>query len=728
MILMAILLSLAVSAAASPVDVRGTVVDAAGVPVEGAVVLHRASGTSASTGARGEFVLAIPGGARVRLTVVHPDYYEQDVAPSAAEVRSGLTVVLTPLIRQRRDVVVTALRYPEAAASVPVAQSVVRPDALAEQMPANLAEGLERVPGVALLGSGGFSLVPTVRGLSRRRVLFLLDFARIESDRRTGPSMSFIAPGDVDRVEVLRTPASVFYGSDAIGGVVHALTREPDVRKGFRGRASAEYGSASGETGIGLGLEAGTGDTGFLLSFQNADAGNYRSPLGEVAQSQFTQRSLFFRAAHRAERRDLDVTVLLARGVDIGKPNRSSASKPTWYPREDINLVQARWVEKGVAGGDLVAQVFVNPNFLETRTDTIGDYKSKEAFARTDSTEYGAQLSFRKTLPVPLRLEAGADLFGRASADAVNRETTLDAAGAAVKSFEEIPYARGARRDGGIFVSADYSGLRNVDVIAGARYDAVTMGANVAGATERTETHNTAATGFLAASWQPVAGLTAFGNVSRAYRVPSLGERFYTGISGRGYIIGVPGLRPETSLNVDGGLRWAGRRAFAGVYAFRYRIDDMIERYRPRPADYTYGNIERGVLDGIELEAEVFPRPGWKAFATLTAVRGRSEVTGEPLNDVPPLLGVVGSRVWLGRTGLEAAVTAFAAKDNPGPSEVRIPGGATLSLRADYAITPRVRAYLNLVNLFDRSYLARPDPEAMEEPGRSVRLGVSYGF
>ncbi|GAI01749.1 unnamed protein product, partial [marine sediment metagenome] len=53
---------------------------------------------------------------------------------------------------------------------------------------------------------------------------------------------------------------------------------------------------------------------------------------------------------------------------------------------------------------------------------------------------------------------------------------------------------------------------------------------------------------------------------------------FYTGISGRGFIIAQPDLDPETSFNLDGGLKFIFKRIFVGVYAFYYEIDDLIER------------------------------------------------------------------------------------------------------------------------------------------------------
>ena len=140
-----------------------------------------------------------------------------------------------------------------------------------------------------------------------------------------------------------------------------------------------------------------------------ADAGLYRAPGGaKILQSQFTQGSLLAKAAHRTDKREIDIGILAARGTDIGKPATTASTKPTWYPRENQNLVQLHWKEKAVGkDGEILFQAFVNPNFLETLTDTYDGFLTKESFAKTDSTEFGVQASYSKKIAPTLRLEGG---------------------------------------------------------------------------------------------------------------------------------------------------------------------------------------------------------------------------------------------------------------------------------------------------------------------------------
>lgn len=729
LILSLLLLIIAVVArGAAALEVKGRVVSLDGRPVAGAVVSVRSAGVSAVTDADGGFALTIPDGDRIRLTVTHPDYFAEERWLAAKETSESLLVQLVPLVRQTAEVSVTALRYPEPSVKIPAAQTIVPTELLEERLAPNITEALAFTPGVTPLGSGGFSLVPSIRGLARRRILVLVDNARIMSDRRTGPSASFVNPEDLDRIEVLRSPSSMFYGSDAIGGVVNLFTKNPPSEDGISGRLHAGYGTNNAEKAYGLSLAGRKGAWGFYLSYQGLDADNYRSPQAEVLQSQYSQSGLLGKVVYDTGARRVSLSFLGSRGTDIGKPNRNSATKPTWYPRENDNLVQLAWKEKSVAGGELAVQAYANPNFLETRTQTLsGTAVTKDSFSRTESTEYGVQVSFARMFGAALRLTAGADIFGRAGVKATLHEVSFDASGNVTKIYDETAYDRGRSMDAGVFISGDFSGVRNLDLVGGLRWDVLSQSAHPGGGEEAMDKRDDAVTGFLAASYRFTPSLMFFANAARAYRTPGLSERFYSGITGRGFIIAQPNLANERSLNWDAGLKWISPRVYAAAYGFVYTVNGLIDRYQVGPSIYTYGNVDKGRIKGVELEAEVYPLSGWKLFGTFAMLQGESATTGAPINDIPPLRAVVGTRLWWGKFSAELSGVFQTAKNDPGPAEIAIPACQVFQLKANYFLHP-VNIYLVLGNLFDANYLGRPDPEAMEEPGRGLRIGLSYSF
>ena len=75
--------------------------------------------------------------------------------------------------------------------------------------------------------SDAHTAVPSIRGLARGRTLILIDNARVTTERRAGPSATYLNPFFLEAVEISRGPGSVAYGSDAFGGIIHARTRRP---------------------------------------------------------------------------------------------------------------------------------------------------------------------------------------------------------------------------------------------------------------------------------------------------------------------------------------------------------------------------------------------------------------------------------------------------------------------------------------------------------------------
>ena len=100
----------------------------------------------------------------------------------------------------------------------------------------------------------------------------------------------------------------------------------------------------------------------------------------------------------------------------------------------------------------------------------------------------------------------------------------------------------------------------------------------------------------------------------------------------------------------------------------------------------------------------------------------------EHLNDIPPSRLYVGTKFWLDRFSIEANATIQQKKTTPGPAEIEIPGYSRMGLKASYYINSSFRIYLVLNNVFNNTYIIRPDPDAVEEPGRNLLLGLNFSF
>ena len=132
--------------------------------------------------------------------------------------------------------------------------TVIREERIAQKKAENAAELLREQPGVDVNGVGPNQLRPVIRGQRGLRVLFLEDGLRLNNPRRQtdfGEIGGLVDLQSVSSIEVVRGPASVLYGSDAIGGVMNVISKEPAVPTDRTTPASSKGGTPMPETSPG---------------------------------------------------------------------------------------------------------------------------------------------------------------------------------------------------------------------------------------------------------------------------------------------------------------------------------------------------------------------------------------------------------------------------------------------------------------------------------------------
>jgi outer membrane receptor protein involved in Fe transport len=144
---------------------------------------------------------------------------------------------------------------------------------------------VQRVPGAGK-GSDLHSAVPSLRGLARGRTLVLIDGARVTTERRAGPSATFLEPLFLESVDVSRGPGSVNFGSDAFGGVINARTRSTGPGMPARVRFRGSLGAGLPERTAGVELTKGFEKGGVVFQARQRAYDAYASPRGEVFNSQ----------------------------------------------------------------------------------------------------------------------------------------------------------------------------------------------------------------------------------------------------------------------------------------------------------------------------------------------------------------------------------------------------------------------------------------------------------
>ncbi len=153
-----------------------------------------------------------------------------------------------------QTIVITATRFAMLSTDAPAALSVVTRRDIEARGADNVLDAIRGETGLSLQGRAvGGRKVIGIRGLDSRHALFLVDGKRIgASDGVVGASdfqYDWIAVDDIERIEVVRGPMSVLYGSEALGGVVNIITRQPG--DAWRFGAMTEGSDADGERGGG---------------------------------------------------------------------------------------------------------------------------------------------------------------------------------------------------------------------------------------------------------------------------------------------------------------------------------------------------------------------------------------------------------------------------------------------------------------------------------------------
>jgi outer membrane receptor protein involved in Fe transport len=191
--------------------------------------------------------------------------------------------VTTPTLKA---VTVTATRRATEVFNVPSPVTVLDASLLQRRSPANLTELFRDYSGLDVIGVGGNQLRPSIRGQRGQRILLLQDGLRLGNTRRQqdfGELPALVDPSSVERIEVVRGPASVLYGSDAIGGVMNLITAAPSgapSRPTINGQVGYRYGEAGGSNRGEGRLTWQSGGLALQAGGSVRDAGSYHAPAG----------------------------------------------------------------------------------------------------------------------------------------------------------------------------------------------------------------------------------------------------------------------------------------------------------------------------------------------------------------------------------------------------------------------------------------------------------------
>jgi hemoglobin/transferrin/lactoferrin receptor protein len=606
----------------------------------------------------------------------------------------GLITLTTPAAGQARDtaaadsarkvvklapIAVTATRVERAVFRTASPLLVTDAAVIREESPNGVPDLFRNLPGVDVTGVGPNQGRLIIRGQRGQRILLLEDGIRLNNSRRQQDFGELSALTDINsvaQVEIVRGPASVLYGTDAIGGVVNQLTRRPPGRaqgSTVGGHLGYRYGSADGQDLVHGRVSGRSGRFTFGLAGTVREADPYAAPEGSFGNVSLGGRTLVHDTGVRDWNGALDLGVDAGQNQDIalrvsrygardagfgfvapGDPD--GATVRILYPRQDVTRVSTTYTARalGAALADrLAVTAYTNRNDRELNFVLDAPFgpplppgAGVRAFTRntTDMTTYGGRVEAVKVLGGRHSFTYGADVFVDRSDNTDSTRTVVTVVGPPSEDITTTPSVPNAGyRSAGLFGQADIALTERLTLGIGVRGNMLSAWTRATPGlpdTGRISETDVALVGAVSASYALFDDLRLVAVAGRAFRAPNLVERFFEGPTpeGSGFQFASPGLEPETSFNVDLGVKLRRDRVYAEAFYFRNTISNGI---RVEPTGTQVGpfdgfrnvNVARLRDQGVEVLGEVQAGLGFSVLAHYTRLSSKNADENSPTGD-----------------------------------------------------------------------------------------------
>jgi vitamin B12 transporter len=616
------------------------------------------------------------------------------------------------------EIVVTATQYPLAPDSVAQTVTVLRGEDLRAQGIRFVSEALRQVPGAQVVQSGSYGGATSlfVRGGESDYVKVLVDGVPLNQPGGTYDFAS-LTTENVDRIEILRGPGSLLYGSDAIAGVVQIFTR-------------------GGQSGLELDA-AGTGGTYGSAEWQLGGRGGSGGLGWSASVSQLTTDGIYdFNNHYRNTSASGRVSAAAGARTNAALTGRYTDGKfhfPTDFTGVPVDVNQYNAEETLTLGLDITHRFSeaVEGELLLGRNHSDADFVNPADPPATTGSSNSTTETERRTAEARarFRLPRGVQGLAGIAYDDQHQESTSEFDG-----FEDTPFE--ADRDNwGFYLQASALVLPRLQVTGGGRLDE----------NERFGSFWTYRASALAFA-SPTTRLRA--SVGNGFKEPTFFENYSTS-----FTRGNPDLKPERSFSVEAGVEQDLAEGKVGLTltGFLQRFRDLIQ-YNPvtaTPEDPNFFNIAAADASGIEARVRVRPLPalegsvsytwldtevtdaGFETGESATFVEGR-RLLRRPTNAIT-LSAQYGGQ---GRLRLGAAVNYVGDRDDirfaqfPDPSvRVELPSYTTVDLSGRFAILRARqdgRVGLDLTarveNLFDEDF---EQVVGFHSPGRALFAGLA---
>jgi hemoglobin/transferrin/lactoferrin receptor protein len=591
----------------------------------------------------------------------------------------------------------------------------------------------------------------------------LIDGVRLNNSVfRSGPNQYWatVDPLSIARLEVVRGPSSVLYGSDALGGTANVITKSPWTwgprGTGFNHAEALHYRFGSADSSdVVRGEVSMTWDdrTGVLFGadgkwFDDVSAGDdtgtqaytgYDEWAGDLKVEQTLGRGTSLVLLHQRLEQD-----------DSPRTHRTIFAEP--FEGTTVGTDRLHEFDQARALTYLQLHSVEQPGAVDSFHANLSWHEQEEDLDRVSGSGSASQQGFDvgtlglfayASSPSPIgRLTYGADWY-HDEVDSYSSSQPIQG-----------PIADDAKYDlFGAFVQDEIEVAERTTLVLGGRFNHAAVDA------DSVFDPVTSSQTSLSDDWSAVVGsarflhridpdaLHLFGGVSQGFRAPNLSDltRLDSARSNE-FEIPTPGLDPEYTTSYELGVKSFGPRLATQLSVYWTDVRDLILR-RPTgnvngsgQAEVVKENVGDGEIYGAEAEATVAVGEGWEVFCSATFVDGEIETfpTSAPVTDeqppdkLMPFMAQVGARWAREDRWFELQVLGAGDADELSTADTldtqRIPPGGTpgyvvVNLRGGLRLGQHVALDLGLENVFDEDY--RVPGSGLNRPGRSLIVGLT---
>ena len=712
----------------------GTVTDLKNQPIKGVSVYASELHKGTTTDENGKYTFSNLPNRNLKINFTFVGFATQNKTINSLQKENTLDIILEEAIFEMDEVIVsTAFNKIQSQNVMKVEHESIKN--LQRKGTATLIEGLATIPGVSQVSTGTSIGKPVIRGLSGNRVLVYSQGVRIENQQFGDEHGLGLNDSGIESVEVIKGPASLLYGSDALGGVLYFNPEKFADANTFKANFSQKYFSNTAGSSSSLGLKTSTDNWKFMARGSYNTHSDYKIAAGDRVTNTRYNETDFKTGIGYSNAKFSSVLRYNYNELDLGIPEDGIAdqttSKKTEFPKQGVfnhllSLNNVFFFEKSKLDLDL--------GYVANDRSEFEDSNVAVLHMKLKTFNYNAKYH----LPKMGKIETIVGVQGMHQTNANSGEEYL------------IPDA--ITNDFGVFGTANYEWKSNV-LQAGLRFDnrnVTTEAQGIAGEEGSFEAIDKSYDSFNASlgyKTNLADDLTLRLNVASGFRAPNLAELTSNGVheGTNRYEIGNSDLETEQNVQTDLNLEYKTDHVEFFVNGFYNHINNYIYTSptgeiidQNAVFDYIQDNAK---LYGGELGLHFHPHPlDWLHFET-----SFETVTGKKQNgDYLPLIPANNwnntirtefkIKNWLkdGFATLNVAST-FSQKnvsgfetESKGYNLVNLGFGGTLKLgKTVFDVN------INGNNLFDKGYIAhlsRLKTDGIPNIGRNIVFGVNFNL